>query len=95
MLLANKQVARFTEKGQTIAMVYEFTMNRSDKLNNLQSVVAGFGYKLNLKTKNVSQSINLLLETQGKQEQNMIDTLTIRCMIRRIYHKYWSLRIGF
>ncbi len=57
-----------------------------DKLNNLQMVVAGFGYKLNLKTKNINQSINkLLLETQGKQEQNMIDTLTIRCMSKAEY----------
>ena len=49
-------------------------------------IVAGFGYKLNLKTKNINQSINsLLLETQGKQEQNMIDTLTIRCMSKAEY----------
>jgi ribonuclease R len=62
-------------------------MNQTpDKLNNLQMIVAGFGYKLNLKTKNINQSINsLLLETQGKQEQNMIDTLTIRCMSKAEY----------
>ena len=88
MLLANKQVARFAGKrDKPLPMVYRIHDEPDpDKLNNLQSVVAGFGYKLNLKTKNVSQSINkLLLETQGKQEQNMIDTLTIRCMSKAEY----------
>ena len=88
MLLANKQVASFTGKrDKPLPMVYRIHDEPDpDKLNNLQSVVAGFGYKLNLKTKNVSQSINnLLLETQGKQEQNMIDTLTIRCMSKAEY----------
>lgn len=88
MLLANKQVARFAGKrDKPLPMIYRIHDEPDpDKLNNLQSVVAGFGYKLNLKTKNVSQSINkLLLETQGKQEQNMIDTLTIRCMSKAEY----------
>ena len=88
MLLANKQVARFAGKrDKPLPMVYRIHDEPDpDKLNNLQSVVAGFGYKLNLKTKNVSQSINkLLLDTQGKQEQNMIDTLTIRCMSKAEY----------
>ena len=88
MLLANKQVARFAGKrDKPLPMVYRIHDEPDpNKLNNLQSVVAGFGYKLNLKTKNVSQSINkLLLETQGKQEQNMIDTLTIRCMSKAEY----------
>ena len=88
MLLANKQVARFAGKrDKPLPMVYRIHDEPDPyKLNNLQSVVAGFGYKLNLKTKNVSQSINkLLLETQGKQEQNMIDTLTIRCMSKAEY----------
>ena len=88
MLLANKQVACFAGKrDKPLPMVYRIHDEPDpDKLNNLQSVVAGFGYKLNLKTKNVSQSINkLLLETQGKQEQNMIDTLTIRCMSKAEY----------
>ena len=88
MLLANKQVARFAGKrDKSLPMVYRIHDEPDpDKLNNLQTVVAGFGYKLNLKAKNVSQSINkLLLDTQGKQEQNMIDTLTIRCMSKAEY----------
>ena len=88
MLLANKQVARFAGKREKpLPMVYRVHDEPDpEKLNNLQNVVAGFGYKLNLKTKKVNQSINqLLLDTQGKQEQNMIDTLTIRCMSKAEY----------
>lgn len=88
MLLANKQVARFAGKrDKPLPMVYRIHDEPDpEKLNNLQTVVAGFGYQLNLKTKNVSQSINkLLMDTQGKQEQNMIDTLTIRCMSKAEY----------
>ena len=88
MLLANKQVARFAGKrDKPLPMVYRIHDEPDpEKLSNLQTVVAGFGYQLNLKTKNVSQSINkLLLDTQGKQEQNMIDTLTIRCMSKAEY----------
>ena len=88
MLLTNKQVARFAGKrDKPLPMVYRIHDEPDpEKLNNLQTVVAGFGYQMNLKTKNVSQSINkLLLDTQGKQEQNMIDTLTIRCMSKAEY----------
>lgn len=88
MLLANKQVARFAGKReQPLPMVYRIhDQPDSDKLFNLQTIVAGFGYKLDLKTAKVNQSINsLLLETRGKQEQNMIDTLTIRCMSKAEY----------
>ena len=88
MLLANKQVARFAGKReQPLPMVYRVHDEPDpDKLTNLQSVVAGFGYKFNLKTKNINQSINQLLsDSHGKQEQNMIDTLTIRCMSKAEY----------
>ena len=88
MLLANKQVARFAGKReQPLPMVYRIhDQPDPDKLFNLQTIVAGFGYKLDLKTAKINQSINsLLLETQGKQEQNMIDTLTIRCMSKAEY----------
>ena len=88
MLLANKRVASFAgKKEKPLPMVYRVHDEPDqEKLANLQSIVAGFGYKFNLKTKNVGQSINQLLsETQGKQEQNMIDTLTIRCMSKAEY----------
>ena len=88
MLLANKQVARFAgQKEHPLPLVYRVHDEPDpDKLSNLQTVVAGFGYKFNLKTKNINQSINqLLADSHGKQEQNMIDTLTIRCMSKAEY----------
>lgn len=88
MLLANKQVARFAGKREkALPMVYRVHDEPDpDKLFNLQNVVAGFGYQLNLKAKNINHSINQLLkDSNGKQEQNMIDTLAIRCMSKAEY----------
>ena len=89
MLLANKQVASFAGNRKTpLPFVYRIHDEPdSDKLNNLQMVVSNFGYKLDLKTKDVSKSLNVLLsDIQGKQEQNLIDTLTIRCMSKAEYN---------
>ena len=89
MLLANKQVAAFAGNRKTpLPFVYRIHDEPdNDKLNNLQMVVSNFGYNLNLKTKDVSKSLNVLLsDIQGKQEQNLIDTLTIRCMSKAEYN---------
>jgi len=89
MLLANKQVASFAGNRKTpLPFVYRIHDEPdADKLNNLQIVVSNFGYKLDLKTKDVSKSLNVLLsDIQGKQEQNLIDTLTIRCMSKAEYN---------
>ena len=89
MLLANKQVASFAGNRKTpLPFVYRIHDDPDvDKLNNLQMVVSNFGYKLDLKTKDVSKSLNVLLsDIQGKQEQNLIDTLTIRCMSKAEYN---------
>ncbi|MDG1385985.1 MAG: ribonuclease R [Flavobacteriaceae bacterium] len=89
MLLANKQVASFAGNRKTpLPFVYRIHDEPDvDKLNNLQMVVSNFGYKLDLKTKDVSKSLNVLLsDIQGKQEQNLIDTLTIRCMSKAEYN---------
>jgi len=89
MLLANKQVASFAGNRKTpLPFVYRIHDEPdADKLNNLQMVISNFGYKLDLKTKDVSKSLNVLLsDIQGKQEQNLIDTLTIRCMSKAEYN---------
>ena len=88
MLLANKRVAQFAgKKKKPLPMVYRIhDQPDPDKLSNLQTIVAGFGYSLNLKNPTISKSINSLLQqTQGTQEQNMIDTLAIRCMSKAEY----------
>ena len=89
MLLANKQVASFAGKRKApLPFVYRIHDEPDvDKLNNLQMVVSNFGYKLDLKKNDVSKSLNVLLsDIQGKQEQNLIDTLTIRCMSKAEYN---------
>ena len=74
MLLANKQVARFAGKRENpLPMVYRIHDEPDpDKLTNLQGVVAGFGYKFNLKLKtSINLSINywrILKKTRTKYD---------------------------
>lgn len=89
MLLANKKVAEFIGKQKPKkTFVYRCHDEPDDeKLAALQTLVGKFGHKLNLKDqKKISQSLNSLLENvQGKKEQNLIDTLTIRTMSKAYY----------
>ncbi|OUS01605.1 ribonuclease R [Flavobacteriales bacterium 33_180_T64] len=87
MLLANKKVGEFIGK-QKKTFVYRVHDEPNDeKLAALQNVVGRFGYKLNFKDrKSVSSSLNnLLKEVNGKKEQNLVDTLTIRTMSKAEY----------
>ncbi len=87
MLLANRRVAEFIGKQKKTFVYRIHDEPDNDKLMNLQSVISKFGYKLNFKSKDtISKSINSILEeVQGKKEQNMVDTLTIRCMAKAAY----------
>ena len=88
MLLANKQVAHFIAKQQPKkTFVYRVHDEPDyDKLNNLQSIVSKLGYPLNLNSKKLNQSINqLLMDVHDTPEQQLIDTLTVRCMSKAIY----------
>jgi ribonuclease R len=87
MLLANKKVAEFIGK-QNKTFVYRIHDEPDEtKLFNLQGVISKFGYSLNLKSKkDISASLNkLLTDVNGKKEQNMVDTLTIRTMSKAKY----------
>ena len=87
MLLANRKVGEFIGK-QKKTFVYRIHDEPNDeKLAALQNVVGRFGYKLNFKDrKSVSSSLNnLLMEVNGKKEQNLVDTLTIRTMSKAEY----------
>ena len=56
------------------------------KIKNLKNLVNTFGYKLETANKDLTKSLNnLLLNIKGKPEQNMIDTLTLRCMSKAVY----------
>lgn len=89
MLLANKKVAEFIGK-QTPKKTFVYRCHDEPdeaKLNSLQTIISKFGYKINLKDRNsISTSLNnLLSDVQGKKEQNMVDTLTIRTMSKAYY----------
>ncbi len=89
MLLANRKVAEFVGK-QTPKKTFVYRVHDEpdeSKLAALQGVVARFGYKLNFKDKNsIASSLNGLLKSvEGKKEQNLVDTLTIRTMSKAEY----------
>ncbi|MDR6969477.1 ribonuclease R [Flavobacterium arsenatis] len=93
MLLANRKVAEYIGK-QKKTFVYRIHDEPDEsKLISLQTVISKFGYKINLKSKgDISKSLNeLLQDVQGKKEQNMVDTLTIRTMSKA---KYSTENIG-
>ena len=88
MLLANRKVAEFIGlNNKKIPFVYRVHDDPDEqKLENLKKTVGSFGYSFNISKKNINKEINnLLLSCQGKKEQNLIDTLTLRCMSKAAY----------
>ena len=87
MLLANRKVAEFIGKQKKTFVYRIHDEPNEDKLLNLQTVIAKFGYKVDFKSKqDISKSLNnLLSEVNGKKEQNLVDTLAIRTMSKASY----------
>jgi len=93
MLLANKKVSEFVSldksgKPSMKTFIYRVHEDPSPlKLRELKEFVSTFGYSLDLShPEKTAQSLNqLLLEVKGKPEQNMIETLAMRCMSKAIY----------
>jgi ribonuclease R/exosome complex exonuclease DIS3/RRP44 len=88
MLLANKRVALFIGKmNPSPPFVYRVHDDPDEeKLFNLKQTIKPFGYSFNPKGKNISSEINNLLKlSSGKKEQNLIDTLAVRCMAKAEY----------
>ena len=88
MLLANKRVAEFIGKYKpNKTFVYRVhDLPDQDKLMNLKTIANKLGYHFNLETKQINTSLNnLLKDTHGKKEQELIDTLAIRCMSKAEY----------
>ena len=95
MLLANKKVSEFIAKEDN-KKTFVFRVHDEpdeEKLDQLKSVITGFGYSLNLASaETTAHSINKLLkDIANKPEQNLIDTLTIRSMSKA---KYTTQNIG-
>ncbi|MFV0291495.1 MAG: ribonuclease R [Mangrovibacterium sp.] len=92
MLLANKKVAEFIgkkNKGQNEkTFVYRIhDKPNAEKLDNFNQFINKFGYNIITATsQQISSSINeLLTEVNGKNEQNLIETLAIRTMAKAEY----------
>lgn len=93
MLLANKTVAEEIGKvpRNKKSKVFPYRIHDlpdPEKLDNLAQFIARFGYKLRTSgTKSdVSKSINHLLDDiQGKKEENLIETVSIRAMQKARY----------
>ena len=93
MLLANRTVAekigRVPEGKKAKVFPYRIhDLPDPEKLDNLAQFIARFGYKLRTSgTKaDVSKSINHLLDDiQGKKEENLIETVSIRAMQKARY----------
>lgn len=93
MLLANRTVAEFVgkvPKGKK-AKVFPYRIHDlpdPTKLSDLSTFIARFGYKIRTggtKT-DLSKSINRLLDdVQGKKEENLIETVSIRAMQKARY----------
>ena len=89
MLLANKKVAEFIGK-QPIKKTFIYRTHDEPnevKLQGLQRIVSQFGHQLNFKNRaTTTNSLNTLLKNvKGTKEQNLVDTLTIRCMSKAEY----------
>ncbi|MGN0257629.1 MAG: ribonuclease R [Bacteroides sp.] len=93
MLLANRTVAEKigrVSKGKK-AKVFPYRIHDlpdPEKLDNLSQFIARFGYKIRTSGSKgeVSKSINRLLdEVQGRKEQNLIETVSIRAMQKARY----------
>ena len=88
MLLANRKVAEFIGK-KRLKMPFVYRVHDApdeQKLENLKQTVNSFGYSFKPSEKKISKEINGLLQAcKGKREQNLIDTLALRCMSKAIY----------
>lgn len=93
MLLANKQVAESVGKKvkgrKPKVLPYRIhDVPDPEKLEKLQAFITKFGYKVRTEgTKTeVSKSLNKLLEdVKGKKEENMIEMVTLRAMMKARY----------
>ena len=96
MLLANRTVAEHIGKApkNKKPKVFPYRIHDlpdPDKLDNLSQFIARFGYKIRTggSKMEVSKSINRLLnDVEGKKEQNLVETVSLRAMQKAKYSIY-------
>jgi ribonuclease R/exosome complex exonuclease DIS3/RRP44 len=90
MLLANKTVAKHIgfPKKEAKTFVYRIhDIPDADRISTLKNLVKKFGHSIdNTSAPKLSSSLNNLLKNvKGKNEQQMVETLTIRSMAKAVY----------
>ncbi len=89
MLLANRRVAFHLSKNYTrVPFVYRVHDTPDmQKLEEFGENAKRFGHKLKLDSpKNISAELNrLMVDIKGKPEQNILESLAIRCMAKAVY----------
>ncbi len=90
MLLANKRVAEFIGKNRGNERTFVYRVHdepNSEKLNTFSTFLKKLGYQLRTNSrKNLADSYNNLFEDiKGKGEQQMIETIAIRTMMKAFY----------
>ncbi|MFN0276674.1 MAG: ribonuclease R [Chitinophagales bacterium] len=106
MLLANRRVAELIGKKKENATNFPFVYRVHDfpdmtRLEEFSMSARRFGYKLKLDSpKNISAELNKLMEElKGKPEQNILESMAIRCMAKAVYTTknigHYGLAFGF
>ncbi len=97
MLLANRTVARHISGGAARgdrkraddAQPFIYRIHAAperDRLRELAAFVSGFGYTLNIDGKGISKSLQTLLKVvHGTAEENIINQVTLRSMMKAVY----------
>ena len=106
MLLANRKVAEYIGKQSRGTKKLPFVYRNHDapneqSLTSFAQFAARFGYKINTKSeKEIAKSLNaLMLDVEGKKEQNVLTTLAIRSMAKAVYtlkkHSHYGLAFDY
>jgi len=92
MLLANRHVAQYVGQemnanGKTPFVYRVHDEPDQEKLRDFALFASRFGYRLHFENpKTTTKELNrLIVELQGKPEQNLLEQLAIRCMAKAIY----------
>ncbi|MCK9476958.1 MAG: VacB/RNase II family 3'-5' exoribonuclease [Candidatus Muirbacterium halophilum] len=86
MLLANKSVAEIIKEKLKVCVNRIHPEPNYEKLEELKHVAKCLGYNLDITEKNLRGSINqLLIDVIGKPEENMINTMIVRCQSKAYY----------
>ncbi len=93
MLLANRTVAKAVGDPGNRKKAKAFVYRIHDKpdpirLGELASLAANFGYKIKTQgtPREINRSLNRMLqEVKGRGEENLLTTLTLRCMAKAVY----------